>query len=116
MRDGHLSIERVTNEEKGFETVTLAGPITLATLFDLQESFRNKTSPKTIIDLSGVPYIDSAGLGAILSFHASCKRGGKIYTLAAMPARVYTMFAASKVDKLVNICPTLQEAEAFLSR
>jgi anti-sigma B factor antagonist len=116
MRDGLLTIERVTNEEHGVETVTLAGPLTLATLFELQESFRNKTSHKTIIDLSGVPYIDSAGLGAILSFHASCKRGGRTYTLAGMAARVYTMFAASKVDKLVNICPTLKDAHAFLCK
>jgi hypothetical protein len=51
-----------------------------------------------------------------LSFHASCKRTGREYALAGMAARVYTMFAASKVDKLVNFYPTLREAEAFLAK
>jgi anti-sigma B factor antagonist len=116
MREGALIIERVANREKGYDMMKLAGPLTLATLFDLQESFRAQPSAKLIIDLSRVPYIDSAGLGAILSFHASCKRAGREYALAAMPARVYTVFAASKVDKLVHLYPTLEAAEASLSK
>jgi anti-sigma B factor antagonist len=116
MQQGALTIERVANIEKGYEMMKLAGPLTLATLFDLQESFRTQPSQKLIIDLSRVPYIDSAGLGALLSFHASCKRAGREYALAAMPARVYTVFAASKVDKLMHLCPTVEAAEAFLSK
>jgi anti-sigma B factor antagonist len=116
MRDGALTIERVVDSGKGYEKMTLEGPLTLSTLFELQESLRKDPAPKTIIDLSGVPYIDSAGLGALLSFHASCKRTGREYALAGMAARVYTMFAASKVDKLVNLYPTLREAEAFLAK
>jgi anti-sigma B factor antagonist len=116
MRDGALTIEIVVDPGKGYERMKLEGPLTLATLFELQESLRKNPAPKMIIDLSGVPYIDSAGLGALLSFHASCKRSGREYALAGMAARVYTMFAASKVDKLVNLCPTLREAEAFLSK
>lgn len=116
MRDGELKIDKVVTSDKGFEIVKLDGPLTLATLFELQEALRQVPSQRTIIDLSGVPYIDSAGLGALLSFHASCKRSGRVYAIAAMPARVYTMFAASKVDKLVHLCPTMEEAEAFVSK
>lgn len=116
MRDGELHIEREVVSEKGYELMKLNGPLTLSTLFELQESLRKDPSQRTIIDLSGVPYIDSAGLGALLSFHASCKRSGRTYAIAAMPARVYTMFAASKVDKLVHLCPTMIEAESFLSK
>jgi anti-sigma B factor antagonist len=116
MRDGALTIERVVSPEKGYETMKLDGPLTLSTLFELQESLRKDPAPKMLIDLSSVPYIDSAGLGALLSFHASCKRTGREYVLAGMAARVYTMFAASKVDKLVNLRPTIQEAVEFLSK
>lgn len=116
MREGTLTIEREMNTVKGYEMLKLEGPLTLATLFGLQEALQKDPSQKTIINLSGVPYIDSAGLGALLSFHASCKRSGRKYAIAAMPARVYTMFAASRVDKLVHLCPTLEEAEAFLSK
>ncbi len=93
----------------------LTGPLTLSTLFHMQESLRHNPQPNTIIDLSGVPYVDSAGLGALLSYHASCKRSGRNYVLAAMAPRVQTMFSASKVDRLVNIASTLADAEVFLA-
>jgi anti-sigma B factor antagonist len=82
----------------------------------MQESLRKDPQPNTIIDLSGVPYMDSAGLGALLSFHGSCKRAGRNYVLAAMAPRVHTMFSASKVDRLVNIARSIAEAELFLAR
>ena len=110
-----MSIERIPSATEGLETMKLTGPITLSTLFEMQESFRKNPQPKTIIDLSGVPYMDSAGLGALLSFHGSCKRTGRNYVLAAMAPRVYTMFSASKVDRLVNIASSVAEAEVFLS-
>ena len=116
MKDGRLSIERIPSATEGLETMKLTGPLTLATLFEMQESLRKDPQPNTIIDLSGVPYVDSAGLGALLSFHASCKRAGRNYVLAAMAPRVHTMFSASKVDRLVNIAPSLAEAEVFLAK
>jgi anti-sigma B factor antagonist len=114
MRDAPLSIERIIND--GVETMKLTGPLTLSTLFEMQESLRTDPQPKTIIDLSGVPYIDSAGLGALLSFHASCKREGRVYVLAAMAPRVQTIFTASKVDSLVHVLPTVAEAQTFLTK
>jgi anti-sigma B factor antagonist len=116
MRDGPLSIERSTSAELGIETMRLTGALTLATLFDLQEALRVDPKPKTIIDLTGVPYMDSAGLGALLSFHASCKRTGREYALVGMSPRVHTMFAASKVDRLVAMFPTAREAENSFSK
>lgn len=116
MRDGPLNIERNTSGELGIETMRLTGPLTLSTLFDLQEALRVDPKPKTIIDLSGVPYMDSAGLGALLSFHASCKRTGREYALVGMTPRVHTMFSASKVDKLVTLFPTAREAENYFGK
>jgi anti-sigma B factor antagonist len=115
MRDGQLNIEKIRLSDD-LVTIRLSGPLTLANLFELQDAVRADPCSKTVVDLSQVPYIDSAGLGALLSFHASCKRTGRNYVLAALVPRVHTMFAASKVDKLVNIVPTVEEAEAFLAQ
>ncbi len=115
MKDGQLSIERIASATAGLETMRLTGPITLSTLFEMQESFRRNPQPNTIVDMSGVPYMDSAGLGALLTFHGSCKRTGRNYVLAAMVPRVHSMFSASKVDRLVNIASSVAEAEVFLS-
>jgi anti-sigma B factor antagonist len=116
MREGPLRIERIASTVDGIETMRLTGPLTLSTLFALQESLKTDPQQRTIIDLSGVPYIDSAGLGALLSFHGSCKRAGRAYALAAMTPRVQTMFTASRVDRLVNVLPTVADAETFLAK
>jgi anti-sigma B factor antagonist len=110
MKDGPLQVVRTTDISGDIVTLTLTGPLTLSTLFDLQEALRTDPQPKTILNLAGVPYIDSAGLGALLSFHASCQRTGRKYALAEIPPRVLTMFAASKVDALVNISTTVDDA------
>lgn len=115
MRDGPLEIDRKIDENTGVELLTLTGPLTLATLFELQEAIRLDPQAKTILDLKGVPYIDSAGLGAILSLHASCQRTGRRYALAAVPPRVLTMFSASKVTSLINISETLEDAAKSLA-
>jgi anti-sigma B factor antagonist len=115
MREGPLLIERTKNENNGIETLRLKGPLTLATLFEFQAATKLDPSAKVIIDLGGVPYVDSAGLGAILSFHASCRRSNRKYALVAMTPRVYTMFSASKVDKLVQLSPSVSEAEMYLN-
>jgi anti-anti-sigma factor len=94
----------------------LTGPLTLATLFDFQEAVRQTPQLKTIIDLSEVKYIDSAGLGALLSFHGACKRNGRNYALVGMSPRVHTLFTASKVDKLVHIFPNARAAEESLGK
>ena len=71
-------------------------------------------TPKTILDLSRVTYMDSAGLGAILSFHASCNRHEHKYAIAGASQRLMTLFEVAKVIGFLNLYPTLAEAEAAL--
>jgi anti-sigma B factor antagonist len=115
MRDGPLLIDRTTDDQNGIDTLRLKGPLTLSTVFQFQEAIRADPKAKTIVELSGVVYMDSAGLGSILSFHAACKRSDRRYALVGLTPRVYTMFFASKVDKLVHIVPTIKDAEQLLS-
>jgi anti-sigma B factor antagonist len=58
----------------GHRILTLRGPLTIHTIFDFQSAVRTEQSPVVIVDLSGVPYVDSAGLGAIVGAHVSAQR------------------------------------------
>src|SRR6185369_1815667 len=77
--------------------VRITGPLTLTTLFDFQNALRREASAITIIDLSAVPYIDSAALGSLLGFHVSCEQKGRRYALAGTSQRLEGIFQVTRV-------------------
>jgi len=95
--------------------MTLKGPLILNNLFSFQDAVRAEKSPVVILDLSNVPYMDSAGLGSILNAHVSRSNSGWRLALAAVPDRMHTMIRAARVDQVLAIFPTLQEAKEKLA-
>jgi anti-sigma B factor antagonist len=107
-----LDIQSVTGTKPGVRILKLTGPFTLATVFDFQTVVREGSAPLTIIDLSGVPYMDSAALGSVLGFHASCHREGKRYGLVGVSDRLRTLFRVAGVDGMMPLYASLEDAEA----
>lgn len=83
-----LCIEALPGQSQGQVVMTLKGPLTLTNLFSFQDAVRAEKSPVVILDLSNVPYMDSAGLGSILNAHVSCTNSGRRLALAGVPDRV----------------------------
>jgi anti-sigma B factor antagonist len=110
-----LKIEKRSGNTADVQILTLTGPFTLAGLFDFQEIIRIEPAPATLIDLTGVPYMDSAALGSVLGVHVSCQRHGRKYALAGVSERLKTLFRVAGVDGILVICPSLAEAEAKLT-
>jgi anti-sigma B factor antagonist len=96
----------------GIRTLHLEGPLTLQTLFDFQRAVRAQQTAALIISLAGVPYMDSAGLGAILGAYVSCHSHGHRFALTDVPPRVFTLLRVVKVDTLVPQFETVGAAEA----
>lgn len=91
------------------------GPLTLQNIFEFQSTARKETERAVIVDLTAVPYMDSAGLGAILGVFASCQRTQRGFTLAGASGRVRTLLQVAKADHIVPIFDTVEAAEAHLS-
>ncbi len=109
------TIQISSGASKSTRIVQVHGPLTLQTLFEFQDTLRENVSGATVIDLSGTPYMDSAALGAILGFHASCKRSGNRYALAGVNGRVHTLFEVCGVDNVLESYATVAEAEAAVN-
>ena len=113
--DDPLVIERKEGKAPGTVIVSLAGPVTLRNLFDLQSQLRAGDMPRTsILDLSGVPYMDSAGMGAIINYYTHCQNKGVKLIVAAVSPRVMELFKMTRVDKIISFSPSVEEAEASL--
>ncbi len=110
-----LRIEASPGSRDGVRVLTLIGPFTLKHVFEFQTAVRHDRAALTIVDLSQVPYMDSAALGSILGLHVSCQRHGVRYALAGASDRLKTMFKVAGVDGLVVSCSTVAEAEGALA-
>jgi anti-sigma B factor antagonist len=93
----------------------LRGSLTLNSIFDFQNAARKETASAIIVDLGGVPYMDSAGLGAILGVLASCERTRRRFAIAGASERLQSLFRVTKVDTLLPAFASVEEAEARLS-
>lgn len=110
-----LKIE-VSKGASGVRVFRLAGPLTLSTIFEFQDVARSNADSPIVIDLSDVPYMDSAGLGSLLGVYASCQRSGRGFGVAGSQDRIRTLFKVTHVDGLVPSYESVERAEQQLSK
>ena len=106
-----LTTENSPGSNEGQRVLKVNGPLTLRTLFDFQNAVRAEKAPTVILELSGVPYVDSAGLGAIINAHVSCTNAGRNLVLVGVTDRFRTLLKLTRVENVLTIFPTLEDAE-----
>jgi anti-sigma B factor antagonist len=110
-----LTIESETTPE-GFRVIRLKGWITAKNTPSLQTAIEQARGFNTILDLSGVPYMDSSGLGALLQGYVGCQKYGGQFVLAALVPRVLDLLQLTKVESLFRIYKTPQDAVTALAK
>lgn len=115
MPNDQLLLETKDGVAPGQRVLVMNGVLTISTLFAFQEFTQADKSDTLIIDLSNTPYIDSAGLGSLISAHVSRERQGRKIALAAVNERVKMVMIVSGVDQLFKTYATVDEAEKTLA-
>ena len=87
----------------------LSGPLVLNNMFAFQAALRAETAT-TILDLTEVPYIDSAGLGILTNSYVSHQRLGRKLLFVGVNERVSALFKLTSVDKLFEVFTTVESA------
>lgn len=110
--DVPLIITRSDGNAPGTVILHLTGPVVLRNLFELQPALRTANLPAvTVLDFSAVPYMDSAGMGAIINFYVHCQHRGARLVVAAVSPRVLELFRMTRVDTVIRLAATVEEAE-----
>jgi anti-sigma B factor antagonist len=113
--DDPLAINRKEGKSPDILIFQLTGPVTLRNLFGLQDQLRSGDLPRAaILDLSSVPYMDSAGMGAIVNYYVFCQNRGVRLVVAGVSSRVMELFKMTRVDSVLAFAPTADTAEASL--
>lgn len=63
-----------------------------------------------VVDLAEVNFIDSSGLGALLSGYKNATQRSGTFILAGLQPRVRSMFELTRLNRVFEIYPRLQEA------
>jgi anti-sigma B factor antagonist len=106
-----LTIEDLDGSRPGQRVLRLKGPVVLSTLFHFQSTLRAKDAPALIIDFTGVPYIDSAGIGALVSAYVTHNKSGRSLALVGITERVRNALIVTRVEAFFRFFPSLEEAE-----
>lgn len=76
----------------------------------IKERMENSKATKVVVDMSNVPYIDSAGLGAMVAILKDARHMGKEIVLLALRQNVKRIFEMTRLDKVFRIVDVLEEA------
>jgi anti-sigma B factor antagonist len=104
MSNQPLVVEQV---EEG--VLRLVGPLTMSTLSPFENAVR-RVDGNVILDLSNVPYVDSAGLGALVGAFTSYHKTGRSMVLSGVNDRVLKLLEITRLESLFLIFPSLGEA------
>ena len=114
MPNDHLQLDVRDGAIPGQRVVALTGVLTISNLSAFQDFSYADKSETLIVDMSGVAYIDSAGLGSLIGAYVSREREARRLVLAAVNDRVNLVMTVSGVDQLFQIYASVREAEKTL--
>jgi anti-anti-sigma factor len=113
MLERELSYTMSDGAKEGTVILTLEGPFTLSNMFQLQGDLRALKPPCLIMDMTSVPYMDSAGLGVIMNYFVSAQGAGRKFFLAGVSDRLRALLEMTKVDGVLRVCDTVEAAQAL---
>ena len=108
-----FAFEILPGHDASTRIVRLTGPFVIQEIFDLQSALLGEYPPVTIFDLSGVPYMDSAGMGVIINYYVAAKRREFKVIVAGTNGRVLELFKLTHVDTIIPMTAIVDEAEAL---
>jgi len=86
-------------------------PIAVRNLFECESTPEDTPITVSIFDLAGVPYVDSTGMGMLVSQYVRCRDKGVRMIAAGASPRVLQLFKLTKVDTIIPLAATVEEAE-----
>jgi anti-sigma B factor antagonist len=105
-----LDLEKVP-AANGHLVVRLNGKLALETVHNFIETMRPEPAVYLVLDMSGVSFMDSAGVGALVGLFVSRRNHGKSLAVAALNQQGQAILQVAGLTKLL---PTFATVDAAL--
>jgi anti-sigma B factor antagonist len=115
MASPELVVEKYDGAGQDQRVLLVRGPLTFETSRHFDQVVRGEKAETMIIDMSNVPYIDSVGLGSLVSANVSHQKAGRCMVLTGVSPRVTKVLEITQVKQFFMTFPTTWEAVEALS-
>jgi anti-sigma B factor antagonist len=108
-----MELRTEVSEVKGWTVVTVHGEIDVATSPTLRErliDLVNGGATRLVLDLEAVDFLDSTGLGTIVSLLKRVRTHGGDLRLVCTEARIRRLFEITGLEKAVPLHTSLDDA------
>ena len=112
MQSRSLTIDEVPGLQNGPHILRLSGPLILTTLAEFQTKVLADHSHNLILDFTDVPYVDSAGIGALVRVYVRHQRDENGLSLVGVNNRVRTALEIAHIQQFFRFFDTLEVAQA----
>ena len=86
-------------------------PLALKKMLELEPEPGEEPLTKNILDLASCPYMDSSGVGMIVSHFVHCQKKGVKMIAVGLSAKVKDVFRITKVDSVIPLAATVEDAD-----
>src|SRR5271169_1054175 len=110
-----LDLEKLPSSDETLTIFKATGKLSLETVNEFIQKVRPETAATVVLDMSGVTFLDSAGVGSLVSLFVSRRNQGKTFGLAALAPQAQAVVSVAGLQNLLPIYKTVDEAVAKLS-
>jgi anti-anti-sigma factor len=102
--------------DSGYAVITISGRLALGgeteRLSAAVNALLHKDQKKVILDIAALDYVDSSGVGMLVSCLTSVKKAGGDLRVVGANQRIKRIFNMTGIDGLMQMFPTVSEATA----
>jgi anti-sigma B factor antagonist len=111
MVDDQLTLQILDGARPGEKVMVLEGVLNAETAFQFRDSVRKNDFATLVVDMSGVRYVDSSGLGVLIGAYVSFEQKCRRLLLAGLNDRIWSLFRTCKIEDVFTRYPTVADAE-----
>ena len=112
MQPVHLDLVKHPQSDGNQIVMRLDGKLSLETVHNFVQTLRPEPASHLILDMSGVSFLDSAGVGALVQIFVHRRSKGQTFTLTGLTKQGNAVMQVAGLTKLLPIYGTVADALA----
>jgi anti-anti-sigma factor len=112
MQPAQLDLEKLSSSDESNLVTRLNGKLSLETVHNFIQTLRPEPTAHLVLDMSGVSFLDSAGVGALVSLFVHRRNIGKSFAIAGLTQQGMAVLQVAGLVKLLPNFPTVEAALA----